>query len=255
VVYALSAEWRRSLPLEYLRLGRQVSEHGLPITSTEDRWPAPVGTPALAVWLRGRTVHFFETQPGLFENWVTCAGAVYRPSEHIRSKPTRASSTTRSFPGRTAKGLGLCPFLWSDLSTRFQESWGKLFVRGLDRSASHAGRLAPRVSVARRGIDAQASAQLRTLAKSARTKNPFYSLLGPACPTCAPAWKSGRRSRSASSPRSAARGMACAPASERDREPFQPQLRRHLLSERTQRPGGQGSLATGILEWNYVPGP
>jgi len=41
--------------------------------------------------------------------------------------------------------------------------------------------------------------------------------------------------------------MAVSPASKPGPRARQPQLRRHLLSERTQRPGGQGSLRHGIL--------
>jgi hypothetical protein len=61
VVYALSAEWRRSLPLDYLRLGRQTSEHGLPITFDGASLGLRLWEHQLSLFgYAGRTVHFFE---------------------------------------------------------------------------------------------------------------------------------------------------------------------------------------------------
>jgi hypothetical protein len=257
VVYALSAEWRRSLPLEYLRLGRQASEHGLPITFDG-------GSLGLRLWERqlslfgyaGRTVHFFETQPGLFENWVMCAGAVYRPSEHIRleadSRFEHDTVISRDAPQRVwiyAHSYGLT------LSTRFQESWAKLFVRGLDRSASHAGgalRLAfPSLAA---GIDAQASAQLRTLGEISENENPFYSLLGPSLPNLrarVEVWKEialGQLTtlglRAGWRVRQLLRGTE---------GPFNRNFGGIYFQSELNDLAVKGLFATGILEWNYVP--
>ena len=257
VVYALSAEWRHSLPLEYLRLGRQVSEHGLPITFDG-------GSLGLRLWERqlslfgyaGRTVHFFETQPGLFENWVTCAGAVYRPSEHIRleadSRFEHDTVISRDVPHRVwvyAHSYGLT------LSTRFQESWGKLFVRGLDRSASHAGgalRLAfPSLAA---GIDAQASAQLRTLGEISENENPFYSLLGPSLPNLrarVEVWKEIALGQLTTLGLRA--GWRVRQLLSGTESPFNRNYGGIYFQSELNDLAVKGLFATGILEWNYVP--
>jgi hypothetical protein len=257
VVYALSAEWRRSLPLEYLRLGRQVSEHGLPITFDG-------GSLGLRLWERqlslfgyaGRTVHFFETQPGLFENWVTCAGAGYRPSEHIRleadSRFEHDTVISRDVPQRVwvyAHSYGLA------LSTRFQESWGKLFVRGLDRSASHAGgalRLAfPSLAA---GIDAQASAQLRTLGEISENENPFYSLLGPSLPNLrarVEVWKEIALGQLTTLGLRA--GWRVRQLLSGTEGPFNRNYGGIYFQSELNDLAVKGLFATGILEWNYVP--
>ena len=257
LVYALSAEWRRSFPIEYLRLGRQTSEHGLPITFDG-------GSLGLRLWERqlslfgyaGRTIHFFETQPGLFENWVMCAGAVYRPSEHIRleadSRFEHDTVLSQNAPQRVwiyAHSYGLTA------STRFDESWAKLFVRGLNRGASHAGgalRLAFPLIAA--GIDAQASAQLRTLGEISENENPFYSMLGPSLPnlrTRLEVWKEialGQLTtlnlRAGWRVRQLLRGAE---------SPFNRNFGGIYFQTEVNDLAVKGLFATGILEWNYVP--
>jgi hypothetical protein len=185
VLYALSAEWRRSSPLEYLRLGRQTSQHGLPVTFDG-------GSLGLRLWERklslfgygGRTVHFFETQPGLLEYWVVCAGGGYRPSENVRFE----IDSRFERDGMLARDTQQTVFVYAHsygatLSLRFAESWAKLYARGLNRSASHVGgamHLASTELAA--GLDVQANAQLRVLGELSENEHPFYSLLGPSQP-------------------------------------------------------------------------
>jgi hypothetical protein len=257
VVYALSAEWQHSLPLETLRLGRQVSEHGLPITFDG-------GSLGLRLWERqlslfgyaGRTVHFFEAQSGLLENWVTCAGAGYRPSENLRLEvdsrfehDTVLSQDAQQRVWIYAHSYGLT------LSTRFNESWAKLFARGLNRSASHAGGALHLVwpSVAA-GIDAQASAQLRTLGEISENENPFYSLLGPSLPNLRArleAWKeiglgqvTTLNLRAGWRVRQLLRGVEGPFNRNSGGVYFQSDLNDLLV---------KGLYASGILEWNYIP--
>ena len=257
VVYALSAEWRRSLPLEYLRLGRQTSEHGLPITFDG-------GSLGLRLWERqlslfgyaGRTIHFFETQPGLFENWVTCVGAGYRPSGNLRlevdSRFEHDAVLSQDAQERDwvyAHSYGLT------LSTRFEEGWARLFVRGLNRSASHAGGALRLVfpSIAA-GIDAQANAQLRTLGEISENENPFYSLLGPSLPnlrTRLEVWKEiglGQLAtldlRAGWRVRQLLRGVE---------SPFNRNFGGVYFQTEVNNLVAKGLFAAGILEWNYVP--
>jgi hypothetical protein len=257
VVYALSAEWQHSLPLETLRLGRQVSEHGLPITFDG-------GSLGLRLWERklslfgyaGQTVHFFETQPGLLENWVTCAGAGYRPSQNLRlevdSRFEHDSVLSQDAQQRVwvyAHSYGLT------LSTRFDESWAKLFVRGLNRSASHAGgalRLVfPSLAL---GIDAQVSAQLRTLGEISENENPFYSLLGPSLPNLrsrVEVWKEfGLGQTTALSLRAGWRVRQLLRGVE---GPFNRNSGGVYFQTELNNLAVKGLFATGILEWTYVP--
>ncbi len=257
VVYALSAEWRRSLPLEYLRLGRQASEHGLPITFDG-------GSLGLRLWERqlslfgyaGRTVHFFEVQPGLFENWVMCAGAGYRPSENLRLEvdsrfehDTVLSQDAQQRDWVYAHSYGLT------LSTRFENGWARLFVRGLNRSASHAGgalRMAfPSISA---GIDAQASAQLRTLGEISENENPFYSLLGPSLPNLRArleVWKEiGLGQLTTLNLRAGWRVRQLLRGAE---SPFNRNTGGVYFQTEVNNLGLKSLFATGILEWNYVP--
>jgi hypothetical protein len=257
VVYALSAEWRRSLPLEYLRLGRQASEHGLPITFDG-------GSLGLRLWERklslfgyaGRTIHFFEAQPGLFENWVACAGAGYRPNQNLRLEfdsrfehDTVLSQETRERVWVYAHSYGLA------LSTRFEESWAKVFVRGLNRSASHAGAALrlffPSIAL---GIDAQANAQLRTLGEISETENPFYSLLGPSLPnlrTRLEVWKEiGLGPLTVLNLRAGWRVRQLLRGAE---SPFNRDFGGIYFQSELSDLAVKGLFATGILEWNYVP--
>jgi hypothetical protein len=257
VVYALSAEWRHSLPLEYLRLGRQASEHGLPITFDG----ASLG---LRLWERklslfgyaGRTIHFFEAQPGLFENWVTCVGAGYRPSQNVRlefdSRFEHDSILAQDQQERVwvyAHSYGLT------LSMRREESWAKLFVRGLDRSASHAGgalRLVfPSIAL---GVDAQVNAQLRTLGEISENENPFFSLLGPSLPnlrTRFEVWKEiGLGQRTKLNLRAGWRMRQLLSGVE---GPFNRNFGGVYFQTELNDLTIKGLFATGILEWNYVP--
>ena len=257
VVYALSAEWRHSLPLEYLRLGRQASEHGLPITFDGASLDLRLWERRLSLFgYAGRTIHFFESQPGLFENWVTCVGAGYRPSQNLRlefdSRFEHDSILAQDQQERVwvyAHSYGLT------LSMRREESWAKLFVRGLDRSASHAGgalRLVfPSIAL---GVDAQVNAQLRTLGEISENENPFFSLLGPSLPnlrTRFEVWKEiGLGQRTKLNLRAGWRMRQLLSGVE---GPFNRNFGGVYFQTELNDLTIKGLFATGILEWNYVP--
>ena len=257
VVYALSAEWRHSLPLEYLRLGRQASEHGLPITFDGASLDLRLWERRLSLFgYAGRTIHFFESQPGLFENWVTCVGAGYRPSQNLRlefdSRFEHDSILAQDQQERVwvyAHSYGLT------LSMRREESWAKLFVRGLDRSASHAGgalRLVfPSIAL---GVDAQVNAQLRTLGEISENENPFFSLLGPSLPnlrTRLEVWKEiGLGQTTTLNLRAGWRVRQLLSGVE---SPFNRNFGGVYFQTELNDLAVKGLFAVGILEWNYVP--
>jgi hypothetical protein len=184
-IYALSAEWQEHKTLDYVRVGRQASEHGLPLTFDG----ASLSVRALGRKLQlfgfgGRTVHFFETAPGFFENWVASTGAVLRPSfgsafefdtRIIREQTLNADRS--HWDSITNHSYGLSASLGSEnLSS-------KIYARGIDRRPSHAGGAFTfqneRLGL---GFDARVHAQLVTLGEVVESENPFYSLLGPSLP-------------------------------------------------------------------------
>jgi hypothetical protein len=257
VVYALSAEWRRSLPFDYLRLGRQASEHGLPITFDG-------ASASLRLWERqlslfgyaGRTVHFFEVQPSLFESWVACTGATYRASENLRFEAdtrlehdTVLSQDAREAVWVYANSYGLT------MSTRIEDGWAKLFARGLDRKPSHAGGVLhlgfPSIAA---GIDAQVTAQLRTLGEISENESPFYTLLGPSLPNFRSRlelWKEIAVSRMTNL--SLRAGWRIRQLLSGVEGPFNRNAGDLYFQAEVNNLGLRGLFATGILEWNYIP--
>lgn len=183
--YALWVEWHDAGVLDHARVGRQDAEHGMPLTfDGASVGIRPMGPPLLLFAFGGQTVHFFETIPGLLENWVGSTGAVIRPSPSVQleldgriiREQVPVFDTGQRFVV-TDHSYGLAA------STRTDSVFAKLYVRGLDAELSHAGgaiRFHP-VSLGF-GIDARIDTQLATLNEVAESENPFFSLLGPSLP-------------------------------------------------------------------------
>jgi hypothetical protein len=185
VVYALTAELRRSAPLDRLALGRQQATHGLPVTFDGGALDLRFLERRLSGFLYGgRTVHFFEVLPGLFENWLFGGGAGLRLTQHLQVEVDsrylheivpNASGELRNTIDTHSYGLTLAG-RWDELS-------GKLFARGMNRFFSHVGgvfRL--QVPSAALGVDGQATAQLVALGEIAESESPYYSMLGNSLP-------------------------------------------------------------------------
>jgi hypothetical protein len=184
-VYTLSAEWHDAGALEYIRLGRQATEHGLPLTFDGAALGVRPMGPILSLFgFGGRTVHFFETDTGFFENWVTSVGATLRPTQQLRieldSRLLREEVLNRDQSGRdrvTNHALGLSAAWRSDTG------YAKAYARALDQRFSHAGGALvldfPSIGV---GLDGRLDAQLVTLGELVESENPYYSLLGPSLP-------------------------------------------------------------------------
>lgn len=183
--YALSAEWQKYGVLDHVRVGRQASEHGMPLTFDG----ASIGVRVLERRLLlfgfgGRTVHFFEAKPGLLENLVGSVGAVLRPSAsasvELDARAIQEQVLNQDRSGRntlTNGSYGLSATLRSD------ELYGKAFARGIDSQVSHAGGAFQFQSEQLRlGVDARIAAQLVTLGEIVESENAFFSLLGPSLP-------------------------------------------------------------------------
>jgi hypothetical protein len=185
VVYTLSAEWRRGLPLDRLTLGRQQATHGLPVTFD--------GVSADLRFLErrfslfafgGRTIHFFETAPGLFEDWLVSGGAGLRITPHIQLEvDSRFLHETALSQGGEGKDKLDTNSYGATLSTRWETLQGRLFVRGMNQTLSHlGGSFRLQVPPAGLGVDGQVSVQWIHLGEVAESENPFYSLLGTSLP-------------------------------------------------------------------------
>ena len=183
--YVLSAEWRDQGILDHIRIGRQDTEHGLPLTfDGASIGLRPFGRTLLLYGFGGQTVHFFETMPGLLEDWVASVGGVLRPSPTVQLE----------LDGRVVQDRLERPFESSTVdvtsysygftaSTRTEHIAAKAQLRGLDEQVSHAaGAMVFYMPSAHLGINSEIYSQLVTLDEVAESENPFYSLLGPSLP-------------------------------------------------------------------------
>jgi len=185
IVYGLTAEWRRSTPVERFALGRQQATHGLPVTFDGGALDFRFLQRRLSLFAYGgRTVHFFEVVPGLFENWLVGGGAGFRltPNLHVEADSRYLHETVLASAGDASRPVDTNSYGLT-LSGRWDELSGKLFARGMNRSFSHVGGLFRlQVPAAGVGLDGQAAAQLVTLGEIAESENPYYSLLGKSLP-------------------------------------------------------------------------
>ncbi len=183
--YALSAEWHDAGVLDHVRVGRQDTEHGLPLTfDGASLGLRPMGRFLLLYGFGGQTVHFFETMPGLLENWVASTGAVLRPIPALQVeldarlvREQRNDSMDADGSAFATHSYGLTAWTRTDLIA------AKLQVRGLNEEVSHAaGSMSFSLPSAGFGLDAQVSGQFVTLDEVAESENPYFALLGPSLP-------------------------------------------------------------------------
>lgn len=185
VVYTASAEWLRSGHLTRLAVGRQQTKHGLPVTFDGAAVDLRVLERRLALFgFGGRTVHFFETRPGLFENWLVSGGAGLRLGEHLQIEADsrylhESILGAAGAPGRrvNTNSYGLTAM------GRWNDAHAKLFARGINHAFSHVGGgFHLQTLDADVGVDGNATAQLVTLGEIAESENPLYSVLGNSLP-------------------------------------------------------------------------
>jgi hypothetical protein len=185
VIYALSAEWRRSAPVDRLAVGRQAATHGLPVTFDGGSLDLRFLERRLSLFgYGGRTVHFFETLPGLLENWLVGGGAGLRLTSnlHLEADSRYLHETVLASAGDVSKPVATNSYGLA-LTGRSETLSGRLFARGMNRSFSHVGGMFRlQIPTATLGLDGQAAAQLVTLGEIAESENPYYSLLGKSLP-------------------------------------------------------------------------
>jgi hypothetical protein len=185
VVYTAAAEWRRTGPLAGLVVGRQQSSHGLPVTFDGGAIDLRFFDRRLTLFaLGGQTVHFFQTRPGFFENWLVGGGAGFRldPNLHIEADSRFLHEIILGSAGVTGERVNTHSYGLA-LMGRWDDLQAKLFCRGMNRTFSHVGgtfRL--RMPAAGMGIDGQATTQLVTLGEIAESESPFFAVLGNSLP-------------------------------------------------------------------------
>lgn len=256
-VYTLSAEWQEHKTLDYVRVGRQPSEHGLPLIFDGASLAVRTFGRKLKVFgFGGRTVHFFETTPGLFENWVASTGAVLRPSSGsaieldtriIREQTLNVDRSQWDYITNHSYGLSV--------SMGSETLASKVYARGIDRHPSHVGGsfLFQDESLGL-GFDARVHAQLVTLGEVVESENPYFSLLGPSLPYVQfrlESWKDFRVGRRTNwSFHLGWRARQVVGAAE---QPFNRDSGAIYLSTRLDDLLLKGLFVGGILECDYVP--
>ena len=255
--YSLSAEWRNEKVLDHARVGRQATEHGLPLTfDGASLGLRPFGRPLLLYAFGGRTVHFFETVPNLFENWVASTGAVIRPSPTVQLELDSRLVQERVPDWETAQRIRITNFSYGLAATTKSEFlYSKAYARGIDNRVSHAGgALLVQLPSARLGFDARVNAQLVTLGEVVESENPFYSMLGPSLPYARfkfEAWKEfPLDERTTWSVHAGWRGRQLLGV---DEQPFNRNSGGIYLHTRIDDLIRKGIFVGGTAEWNYVP--
>jgi hypothetical protein len=185
VIYSLSAEWRRSAPIDRVAMGRQAATHGLPVTFDGGSLDLRFLERRLSLFTYGgRTVHFFETLPGLLENWLVGGGAGFRltPNLHLEADSRYLHDNVLASAGDETKTVETNSYGLT-LTGRSEMLSGKAFARGMNRSFSHVGGMFRlQLPDAALGLDGQVAAQLVTLGEIAESENPYFSLLGKSLP-------------------------------------------------------------------------
>jgi hypothetical protein len=185
-VFSLSADYRSTGILKLARVGRQVSEHGLPVTFDGGSIRLTAVKPTLDVFLfGGRSVHFFETRADMFEDWIGSIGTVIRPMPELRIEldyrflqEDVLGDDRESKNERRDHSYGL--------SAWFRHGdwlYAKAYLRGLNDTVSHAGAGA-RMIWQRLGLGATINldAQTTTLKEVNERQDPFFVLLGESLP-------------------------------------------------------------------------
>lgn len=193
-VYALSAEWRPGRVLESLIAGRQEAEHGTAATFDGLSLQLAPAHGFEVFAFGGRSVHFFEIEPGLFENWMASAGLGFRGAAwRIEADYRFLKEDAPALPADPAQGDKGEPLTKKELLDHSygvaawfrHEDWfnARLQVRGLN-DAFHLVGAAVRVEwlAQQLGLDARLDVQPATLGEINEFDSPLFLTLGESKP-------------------------------------------------------------------------
>ncbi len=180
-IYSLYGEYHSDGVLALARGGRQTSEYGRPTTFDGASLKLRALKPYLDfVVFGGRTVHFFELNDSLFENWIASAVSIIRPIQFLRIE-----LDYRFGVEETATKNEIVNHSYGLAAWYMINDWARVkgYVRGLDNAVSHAG-LWPRFEWIdlELGVEAGVDAQLITLGEVIERADPFFAVLGESLP-------------------------------------------------------------------------
>ncbi len=180
-VYSLYGEYHGDGIVGLARLGRQQAEHGRPATFDG----ATLRVRLLKRYLEmfafgGRTVHFFNTDDGWFEDWLASSGFVIRPHRMLKFELDYRflNETAPSGEGITNHSYGIQGWLLTD-------HWFYLkgHLRGLGDRVSRLGGATMMVwDKANMGLDIAGDLQLVALREINEFDDPYYAILGESRP-------------------------------------------------------------------------
>jgi len=165
-----------------LRAGRQITELGIPTTFDGMFSEVGLGAGFSAFLVGGRSVHFFESDDELFEDWIASTGVAARLVRGLKvtadyrldTEDNPAVSSSRLYDNSYGMEVKYRPVPAISLSG---------YMRGLDGSLSHLG-LGTRIATADAdaGLDLKADAQTVQLDEVTEGLDPYFAILGPSLP-------------------------------------------------------------------------
>ncbi len=182
-VFSLYGEYHSKGILRLARVGRQAMEFGLPIVI--DGALIELRPLAPAPWFDifafgGRSVHFFEADQGLLEDWVGSAGVVIRPVERLRLVVDYRFLLEETHIVEEIKDHTYGAEVWyAPLDWLSAKAYG----RGIGANASHVGG-ATRLAWHELGlgVDLKVDSQVSELKEVNEVDNPYFAILGASLP-------------------------------------------------------------------------
>ncbi|HUU02142.1 MAG TPA: hypothetical protein VM425_11920 [Myxococcota bacterium] len=195
-VYKLQLDYQSDGFCKLARAGRQAAPFGLPVTFDGAAVVVSAVRPILDLFIfGGRSVHFFETQADMFEDWLASAGAVIRPLRWLRIELDYRLQIEDVLQADRVSKADLTDHSYGVTSWYRPTDWllGRLTLRGLNNSFARVG-AAARLEWKRieAGIQLSADAQTISLDEIHESADPFFTLLGESLPNLrwqADAWK------------------------------------------------------------------
>lgn len=185
-VYSLYGEYHASDLLGLVRGGRQTTEYGRPITFDGATVKLNLIKPYFDwAFFGGRTVHYFEIESGLFDDWLASTAITIRPFRSLRVEMDYRFAAEQYSSGDSVgddrvndHSYGMA--VWYELN-----EWARLkgYLRGLNSAASNAGGGARLEWIeGQLGLDGGIDGQLTTFRSFNERDDPYFEVLGESLP-------------------------------------------------------------------------
>ncbi len=192
-IYTLSGEYYSRKVLALARVGRQISEHGKTVSFDGAAFDLRLYKSYLGMFLLGgRSVHFFETDPNLYEDWLASTGFVIRPLKNLKLELEYRMNAEDSANHNTL--LDGVTDISNDKITDHTygiSAWYhygdflylKGYFRGLGASAADAGGIFNLdFNPIETSLDLRVDAQLMSYRQINESDNPYFAVLGESLP-------------------------------------------------------------------------